>query len=59
MKSPGILPVEFSGRDGLEGLFAAFDRALELSELQIGLKATGRFIMGSTYLLSLSPKGIV
>ena len=28
-------------RDGLEGLFAAFGMALELSELQIGLKAEG------------------
>jgi hypothetical protein len=34
-------------RDGLEGLFAAFGIATELSELQIGLKATGRVIYGS------------
>ena len=54
MKSPGILPVEFSGRDGLEGLFAAFDRALELSELQICLKATGRFYSGSICQVSYS-----
>ena len=34
-------------RDGLEGLFAAFGIESELSELQIGLKATGWVINGS------------
>jgi hypothetical protein len=41
-------------RDGLEGLFAAFGIWEELSELQIGLKATGRFINGSIPQVSYS-----
>lgn len=41
-------------RDGLEGFFAAFDIALELSELQIGLKATGWFIYYSIYQISIT-----
>jgi len=40
--------------DGLEGLFAAFGLALGLSELQICLEATGRFINNSISQVSYS-----